>query len=132
MERPVIVVVDSNPVHRNLLNYNLAVNKFLNVHTFISHDECLYRLKKNFIPDFIITDLDPNDPCRFDFLSGIKELSPTTSVIFFTELDDPEIVSLSQEAGAVDYILKTNKPDSGISELIKNIRFLAREKQRAD
>ncbi|MEI7663918.1 MAG: response regulator [Bacteroidota bacterium] len=132
MKSPVIVVVDSNAVHRNLLNYNLAVNKFLNVHTFLSQDECLYRLKKNFIPDFIITDLEPNDPKRFDFLFRIREISPTTSVICFTEIDDPEIVAGSQEAGAVDYILKTNKPDSGISELLKNIRFLAREKQGAD
>jgi DNA-binding NtrC family response regulator len=128
MKTPVIVVVDRNPIHRNLINYNLVINRFLNVHTFLSGEECLYRLKRNLVPDFIITDLNPGDNNGFDFLEKVKELSPGAKIIFFAAFTDPEIAIRLHEAGATDYIPKTNKPDIGISVLIKNIRYLTREK----
>jgi DNA-binding NtrC family response regulator len=128
MKTPVIVVVDRNPIHRNLINYNLVINRFLDVHTFLSGEECLYRLKRNLVPDFIITDLNPGDNNGFDFLEKVKELSPGAKIIFFAAFTDPEIAVRLHEAGATDYIPKTNKPDIGISVLIKNIRYLTREK----
>ena len=128
MRTPVVVIVDRNPIHRNLINYYLALSKLLTVHTFLSGEECLYRLRKNFIPDFIITDLNPNDHSGFDFLKLVKEISPSTDVIFFADFDDPKIAIKLHEAGATDYIRKSTKPDIGISELIKNIKYLARER----
>jgi len=128
MKTPVIVVVDRNPIHRNLINYNLVINRFLDVHTFLSGEECLYRLKRNLVPDFIITDLNPGDNNGFDFLEQVKALSPGAKIIFFAAFADPETAVRLHEAGATDYIPKTNKPDIGISVLIKNIRYLVREK----
>lgn len=128
MRTPVVVIVDRNPIHRNLINYYLALSKLLTVHTFLSGEECLYRLKKSLIPDFIIADLNPNDLNGFDFLQRVKEISPSINVIFFAEFEDPKIAIKLHEAGAADYILKSNKPDIGISELIKNIKYLARER----
>jgi DNA-binding NarL/FixJ family response regulator len=128
MNTPVVVVVDRNPIHRNLINYNLVVNKFLEVHTFLSGDECLYRLKRNLVPDFIITDLNPGENSGFEFLEQVKELSPSCRVIFFASFSDPSIAHKLHDAGATDYIPKSNKPDIGISELIKNIRYLSRQK----
>ena len=128
MKTPVIVVVDRNPVHRNLINYNLVINKFLDVHTFLSGEECLYRMKRNLAPDFIITDLDPSEHSGFEFLEQVKEIAPSARVIFFANFGDPAIAIQLHDAGATDYIPKSNKPDIGISELIKNIKFLAREK----
>ena len=128
MRTPVVVIVDRNPIHRSLINYYLTLSKLLTVHTFLSGEECLYRLRKNFIPDFIITDLNPNDHSGFDFLKLVKEISPSTDVIFFADFDDPKIAIKLHEAGATDYIRKSTKPDIGISELIKNIKYLARER----
>ncbi|MEI6682707.1 MAG: response regulator [Bacteroidota bacterium] len=128
MQTPVIAVVDNNPTHRSLINFYLVVNKFLEVHTFLSHDECLYRLHKNLRPDFLITDLPPAGHDVFEFLRLVKSDSPATKVIFFDAFDNQEMATLMHQAGATDYIRKLNKPDLGISELIKNIRFLQKEK----
>jgi len=128
LKTPIIVVVDSNPVHRNLINYNLVVHKFLEVHTFLSREDCLYRLNKNLVPDFIITDVNPADDSALRFLQRVHEISPSVRVIFFSAFDNPRMATELYHAGASDYIHKTNKPDLGISELIKNIRYLLRAK----
>ena len=127
MKTPVVFAVDTNPVHRSLINYYLGLSKFINVHTFQSGEECLYRMKKNLIPDFIITDYNHDDGSGFDFLRRVKEISPSINVIFFASFDDPAIAIKLHNAGATDYVPKSNKPDLGISELIQNIKFLARE-----
>ena len=124
---PVIVVVDSNPVHRSLISYNLAIHKFSQVHTFLSGDECLYRLKRNLVPDFIVTDLNPGDPTGFSFLRQVKEIVPSVKVIYFAAFSDADVAIKLHEAGATDYIPKSTKPDIGIPELIQNIRYLAKE-----
>ena len=127
MKTPVVFAVDTNPVHRSLINYHLGLSKFINVHTFLSGEECLYRMKKNLIPDFIITDYNHNDGSGFEFLRHVKEISPSIKVIFFASFEDPAIAIKLHDAGAADYVPKSNKPDLGISELIHNIKFLARE-----
>jgi DNA-binding NtrC family response regulator len=128
MKNPVVVVVDRNPVHRNLINYNLVIHKFLEVHTFLSWDECLYRMQKSLVPDFVITDLGQSIEGGLGFLAKVRELAPDARVIFFAAFPDRETAHILHEAGAADYIPKSNKPDLGTSELIRNIRYLTREK----
>ena len=128
MKIPVIFVVDKNPVHRNLIRYNLEINKFTNIHTFISGEECLYRLQKKLHPDFLITSFFTGNQSGFDFLRQVLELSPSTQVIFFDTFEDAQLAGKLLQAGACDYVVKTRNSDAGISELLKNIRYLAREK----
>jgi hypothetical protein len=45
-------------------------------------------------------------------------------IIFFDNFDDSQLTDKLLDSGASDVILKTNTPDAGISELIKNIRYL--------
>ena len=127
MKTPIVFVVDKNPVHLSLINYYLIMNRFFHVYTFPSGGECLYRLKRQFIPDFIITDYNPADYDGFDFVRTVKEISPYIRVIFFSSIDDPAIALRLFEAGASDYVIKTGKPNIGITELIRNIRYLLKE-----
>ena len=128
MKAPVIFVVDKNPMHRNLIRYNLELSKFTNVQTFISGEECIYRLQKNLSPDFLITSFFTGNQSGFDFLRQVLELSPSTQVIFFDTFEDAQLAGKLLQAGACDYVVKTRNSDAGISELLKNIRYLAREK----
>jgi DNA-binding response OmpR family regulator len=128
MRTPIVFVVDKNPIHRSLVKYHLNVNKFFNVHTFQSDEECLYRLQKNMIPDFLITDYNPDDHLGFDFLRKVKEISTSTQIIFFSSSDDPILAIRLLEAGASDYVIKTSKLDFGLTELIKNVKYLVKEK----
>ncbi len=127
MKTPIIFVVDSNPVHRGLVKYHLNINKFDNVHAFQSEEECLYRLHKNMIPDFLITDYNPHDNRGFNFLHSIKKISRSIHLILFSSFDDPILALKLFEAGASDYILKTNNLDFGLTELMKNIKYMVKE-----
>jgi len=122
-----IFVVDKNSIHRNLIKYHLNVNKFSRVQPFSSGDECLYRIYKNTIPDFIVVDYDPDNFTGFDFIKKVKRAAPQVHIIFFTTNDDPILAVKLLEAGASDYLVKTSKIDFGISELIKNIKFIIRD-----
>jgi len=128
MKTPVIFVVDKNPIHRSLIQYNLNINKFTKVYAFQSGEECLYRLQKNLRPDFLITSFFTGNLSGFEFLRVIQETSSSIQVVFFDTFEDPLTAGRLLEAGACDYVVKTKNPDTGISELLKNIRYLIREK----
>jgi DNA-binding NtrC family response regulator len=128
MKTPVIFVVDKNPIHRNLIRYNLEINKFANVHTFPSGEECLYRLQKNDPPDFLITGFITGSLTGFDFLQRILRISADIQVIFFDTFEDAGVAEMLIDTGACDYVVKTRDPDAGISELLKNVRYLTRKK----
>ena len=58
MKKSVIFIVDKNPAHRNLIKFNFERNRFTNIHAFPNAEECLYRMQKNLIPDFLVTGSD--------------------------------------------------------------------------
>lgn len=127
MRTPVIFVVDKNPIHRNLIRYNLEINKFATVHTFPSGEECIHRLQRNAHPDFLITSFFTGNHCGFEFLRIVLETSPSLQVIFFDTFEDQSIAGKLIAQGACDYVAKTRDHDAGISALLKNVRYLARE-----
>ena len=119
-----IFIVDRNPVHNSLIKYHLNINKFNQVQGFPSGQECLYRMERNAAPDFIITDYDIGNYSGFDFLRKIRERFPETRVVYFSSLADPVLAMKLLDAGASDFIVKTSKLESGIIELLKNIRYV--------
>ncbi|MBC8462109.1 MAG: response regulator [Deltaproteobacteria bacterium] len=128
MKSVLIFIVDKNPVHSSLLKYHLTIHRFSNVQLYHSAEECLYRLRKNVTPHYLITEYDLADHNGFDFLRMVKKFSPSTQVLFFSALDDPILAMQLIDSGASDYIMKTGRLDYGIKDLIKNIEFLQREK----
>lgn len=122
-----IFVIDRNPIHNSLIKYHLNINKFTLVHTFPNGQECLYRLQKGLIPDFIITDYDIGNYTGFDFLIKIRDRYPDLSVVYFSSIADPVLAMKLLEAGASDFIIKTSKLEAGISELLKNLKFILKE-----
>lgn len=127
MKSPVVFVIDRNPIHNSLIKYHLNVNKFFSIQTFRSGEECLYRINKGPIPDFLISDYDVGDITGFDLLKKVQVISSTIHVIFFSSYDDPILAVRLLDSGAADYIVKTGKLEMGIAELVKNVKFLAKE-----
>jgi len=130
MKSSLIFIVDKNPVHSSLLKYHLTIQRYSNVQLYHSAEECLYRLRKNVVPNFVVTEFDLADHNGFDFLRMVKKISPSTQVVFFSAIDDPILAMQLIDSGASDYIMKTGKLDYGIKDLVKNIEFLHREKMR--
>ncbi len=123
---PVIFVIDKNPIHNSLIKYHLNINRIYNVHTFHSGAECLYRFQRGTLPDFIVMDYDISDYTGFDFLKVVEQLPVQPRVIFFSSYDDPILAVRLLDAGASDFIVKTSRLDYGITELIKNLKFMVR------
>ena len=128
MKNSLIFVVDKNPIHRNMVRFYLESKKWSNVESFPSGEECLYRLKRAPHPDFIITSFFTGNHSGFDLLKNIHHMAASARVVFFDTFEDHNLPEKLLEAGACDCILKTQTPEAGISELLKNIDFLAREK----
>ncbi len=131
MQKPVIFVVDRNPIHRNLVKYHLELQNFAIVQSFPSGDECLYRLRKSAQPDYLVTGVSTGDYDGFDFLSLVLGIAPAVRVICFDTFEDSEMAEKFISAGACDYISKTRYPETGIAELVKNLRYLVTAKAMA-
>jgi glutamate dehydrogenase (NAD(P)+) len=127
MNNVVIFILDKNPLHRNLIHYNLVSQGFSRIYLFPSTEECIYRLERDVIPDFLILDYLTISETNPDFISHIKSFSQDIEVILFTESDDQELAQHLLELGASDYILKTKSLNDGISELIHNLKYLCKK-----
>ena len=119
-----IFIVERNPVWGNLLKYRLACNKYTNTRLFLSPGEALRQIEGNIIPDYIIAS-DFRDANKF--LSSVKATDHSIGVIFFTETGDSEKAEKLLVAGAADYIVRSGNSESGVKELIKNLKYLCRE-----
>lgn len=130
MQTSRIFIVDKNPIHSSLIKYHLDINKIGQSSNFPNGQECLYRLEKNIVPDVIITDYDIGNYTGFDFLRKVNDLCPEVRVIYFSSLADPVLAVKLLEAGASDFLVKTSKLENGLSELLKNLRFILKEAVR--
>ncbi len=127
MKPPRIFVVDRNQVHRNLIKYHLNVNKFENVQVFQTGEECIYRIQKGGFAEFIVSDYEPEGFLNIRFLDMVRQISPETRLVFFAATDDPLLALKLLDEGASDFVVKTSRLDFGITELIKNLKYLTRE-----
>jgi DNA-binding NarL/FixJ family response regulator len=126
MKDPVIFIVDTNLVHGNLIKYQMSARKFNNVWLFTSVEECLYRIRKQ-PPDFLITEYALGNYRGTDLLRMTRKISPKTSVLFFTSVEDAGLAKALLAEGARDYIVKSGRLESSIAELIRNMEFLFSE-----
>jgi DNA-binding NtrC family response regulator len=130
MKIPVIFIVDKNTIHSNLLRYQLMVNKFSNVQVFSSVEDCLYRLRREEGPVYLVADSVLGDFTGIEFLRMAKKISPQVHVIFFSSTEDADHASELLEGGATDYILKGTKIEQSMTELIRNLQFIINERVR--
>ena len=127
MQTSRIFIVDRNPIHNSLIKYHLDINKLGHVSNFPNGQECLFRLEKNIVPDVIITDYDIGNYTGFDFLRKVRDMHPEVRVVYFSSIADPVLAMKLLEAGASDFLVKTSKLENGISELLKNIKYILKE-----
>lgn len=127
MHNVVIFIFDHNPVHRNIVQYQLSRAGFSRIHICRTTEECFYRLEKELIPDFLIVDMPAIAETGAGLIRRVKTFDSGIRIIFFTENDETEVAGQIMEAGADDYILKSKDLAHGIKELASNIRYLSME-----
>ena len=124
MDSTVIFIIEKDPAEGNLLTYHLQNEKFMNVQLFHSGGECMRRIERGLVPDFIISDTHLPDMDGFTILEYLGNIKAGTRVIFFSPEEDQDLCHRLLKSGASDYILRNPNDINGITELVKNIRYL--------
>ena len=127
MSKRLIFLLTSDPAQGNFLKYHISSGGFKEVMLFQNHDECLYRIRRNAAPDFIIAETSLNSNTDIEFLKIIKTEVPRARIMFFSESDELSHMSVLLEAGAADYIQRNGTNANWIHELISNLQYLIRE-----
>jgi len=81
--------------------------------------ECLFELKNNPV-DFVICDIELNNPNGIEFTKIVQEKFPSTKVIIVTSSKTEETILASFACGAVGYVLKDSF-NQNLKEIIKMV-----------
>lgn len=104
IHKPLIFIVDDDPLYHEVYSYNLKRENYQNIMYFKSGEECLEKLELN--PDIIILDYEMKGINGLQTLQKIKEYNPDIKVIMCSGQDDLEIAVNSVKFGAINYIRK--------------------------
>ncbi|RQW63507.1 response regulator transcription factor [Vibrio viridaestus] len=111
----IVLVVDDSPESLGMLNATL--NKAgLTVLVALSGLQAISIVSK-VQPDVILLDAIMPEMDGFDTCLKLKELLPSTPIIFMTGLNDSKHVIRGFEAGGVDYITKPVVPDEVLARI---------------
>lgn len=122
MAKPLIYLVDDDPIFRKVTKKLLDLNGYTNVVDFDKGEDCLEQLSKR--PSLIILDFRLETLNGLDVLKSIKAKHSKAKVVFFSSLDNSaELTDKCRQAGAVSFF---QKDDEGTEELIswmdKNVK----------
>lgn len=108
--KPLILVVDDEPMQREMLRDHLSKMSGFEVHAFGTGEECLAAAKIR-MPTIIFLDYYLNKEVKdamdgIEVLKEVKELHPETDVVMISGQDKIEVAVNSIKYGAFDYIVK--------------------------
>ena len=103
---PVIFIVDGNSGYLKVTQQYLSCANYTETLSFSNIAECVSYLDLN--PDIVICDIPVNTKFSGrNILKQIKEVSPTTEIIFFTSNGNVEDAVDAVNNGALDFIMKS-------------------------
>ena len=115
-----VLCVDKNPVLLESFKHVLEREKNIHVHTALSENEAMERMKKVAV-DAIIADYDLPESGALQFLRMMREMYPGIIFIFFTGTSNEEIVIEAINNGADYFIRKGPDPTSRFQELSETL-----------
>jgi DNA-binding NtrC family response regulator len=110
MAKPLIYIVDDEPMQRELLTDHLGKMSGYEIHSFSTGEECLAALKVR-LPSIVFLDYNLDSQVRdaldgIEILKKIKEMGPTIEVVMISGQDKIEVAVNSMKYGAFDYVVK--------------------------
>jgi response regulator of citrate/malate metabolism len=121
-----VFIVEDSPMERSMLKDHLGKIPNLKITEYPTGNACIKDLIVGRVdePDLILMDyfLDSSfGPSKdgMESLTKLKEVSPTTNVIMFTSVDNPKIIALCKEKGALDYVVKGPEGFNNLDAVLK-------------
>ncbi len=132
MKRNTVFIIEKEASIANLIRYHLLSRQARHVQVFTTQEECLYFMHKKSTPDFLIADLAHPEINAPGFLKTVTQSFARVKILILSPITDDTFVTQLMEEGATDYIFKSGRMEDWIHELVKNIEFLIREKNRVN
>ena len=108
-----VFIIEDSEMERTMLKDHLGSFSNLKISEYPTGNACIKELTLGSIeePDLILMDyfLDSSfGPSNdgMESLTKIKEVFPKINVIMFTSVDNPKIIDLCKQKGALDYVVK--------------------------
>lgn len=131
-EKPLIMVVDDQPINIQLLRRKLEKENMDVVSAEDGH-ECLQKVEQN-LPDLILLDVMMPDMDGFQVCQELKRREATKAipVIFITAETTKKGKLEGLESGAVDYLTKPIDLDETLARVQTQLRFQAVNRENID
>lgn len=133
-----IFIVDDNKVFTLALKTDIATllgDLPIKIHSFETGEDCMKKFREEkpvvVILDYHLNSKFPNAADGIKILKLIKEQNDDTQVIMLTSNDHIDIAEKSFEAGAFDYIVKTETQFKRINSSLINVFNMMEAKQEA-
>jgi len=118
-----IFFVDDEPMFINLMEYSFKCRSGYYIKTFNSGEACVEHMYMN--PDLVVVDffLSNSDEqmTGMDLVKKIKEINPSTFLIFLSGNDDVAVINEAKAIGVKNYILKDGYFIDNLTECISNL-----------
>jgi len=117
--KPLIFIVDDDPLYHEVYSYNLKKENYENIMYFKSGEDCIANLDKK--PDVIILDYEMKGMNGIQTLKKIKEYNNDIKVIICSGHEDFDVAIKSIKLGAVNFIRKNEFTYNKIKFMMKKI-----------
>ena len=120
-----IFIVDDDPVQAMMLSDHLGKYSYLNVHTYLTGEECMKNLgilKPQIVfLDYYFDKVSNTSMNGLDILKAIRGEHPDVDVVMFSGQDKIEVAVNTMKYGAFDYIVKSESAFHRAENVIFNI-----------
>ena len=120
-----IFIVDDDPVQAMMLSDHLGKYSYLNVHTYLTGEECMKNLEtlkpQIIFLDYYFDKVTNTSMNGLDILKEIRGNHPEVDVVMFSGQDRIEVAVNTMKYGAFDYIVKSESAFHRAENVIFNI-----------
>ena len=121
-----LYIVEDAPDQRTYITDHLSKYPGVTVKGFFTGDACIKEIVSNLAvqPDLVLVDyfLDSSLGAKRDgleTLDKIRELCPDAKVVMLTSVENPRVMELAMQKGALDYIVKGTESFSKLDIIIE-------------
>lgn len=115
-----VLVVDDHELTRFSLKLALSNHKGIELVGLASNGKEAIEMVERYHPDVIVMDLQMPQMDGLSASTYIKSIEPTTRIIAYSSVDDPQIEVMSQTA-RVDAFCKKDTPTQDLIALVKQL-----------
>lgn len=120
IKNPLIFIVEDSIIYKDLIVGHLRLNKFTNIKTFNSGEECLKEIHLN--PDLIVLDYSFDGINGLEIMKKVRMENPDIDFIFISGQNDVEIAIKIMKLGAADYVIKNEKAPYRLVSAIEHLQ----------